>query len=272
MGSAIHQAVLQACRNFMVPIARFLLRHGITYRDFSEVAKWAFVHVATEEVGSRGRKASVSRVAERTGLSRRDVGRCRVEAPPGSDFEREWRLAGDILRAWFTVSQYVNDASCPRPLTFSGKHGFIQLAERVDRGVDPAKALDLLVKSGAVRVESDGQLVATSRYYMPPSSDVRAAHHFGEALCNLATTIEGNYDPTQPSVLFERFVWSDALPAEARPRFHRLISEQAAKYLEILDDWLSDHEESGAVQEKVGVGIYFFDSGPRWELSETVEA
>ena len=59
------------------PIARILLRYGIGFREFAEVAKSAFVDVATAEYGIRGRPTNISRVAVMTGLTRKEVRRLR---------------------------------------------------------------------------------------------------------------------------------------------------------------------------------------------------
>jgi hypothetical protein len=71
----IRQALIQACYNLLLPVARFVLRRGMTFSEFATVAKLAFVHVGTRDFGVEGKDASVSRVARLTGMSRRDIER-----------------------------------------------------------------------------------------------------------------------------------------------------------------------------------------------------
>jgi hypothetical protein len=52
-----------------------MLRSGIGYRQFAELAKLAFVQEAIGEKDRRGRRTNLSRVAIRTGLSRKEVSR-----------------------------------------------------------------------------------------------------------------------------------------------------------------------------------------------------
>jgi hypothetical protein len=272
MVNAIHQALLQACRNFMIPIARFLLRHGIPFKEFAEVAKWAFVHVATEEYGIRGRKASISRVALLTGLSRKEVSRCRIEPAPGGEMEVEWRIASEVLRTWHIDANYIDNLGNPAVLPLEGQTSFASLVDSVTREREPDEVLALLLEADAVEPVADGLLKATTRYYMPPYSDVRAIHYFGEALRNLATTIENNYDKRRGITRFERFVYSNSLPSASKIRFQRILSEQASKLLEVLDDWLSAHETPKDDLGKVGVGIYYFDSSdPRLDVGKGTE-
>ena len=69
--------VKQSCRHFLRPIVRFLLRQGILWQDFAELAKETFVEIARAEYGIDGRPTNNSRVAMLTGLSRREVARVR---------------------------------------------------------------------------------------------------------------------------------------------------------------------------------------------------
>ncbi|MGD8262400.1 MAG: DUF6502 family protein, partial [Desulfobacterales bacterium] len=58
-------AVLKLLR----PLIRILLRNGVSYGTFSDLAKWIYIDVASKEFGIKGRKQSTSRVAVITGLS-----------------------------------------------------------------------------------------------------------------------------------------------------------------------------------------------------------
>ena len=70
-------ALAQALDRLLDPLVEILLRGGLPHRAFAEVAKRAFVRVAEREGGVSGRKQSTSRIALRTGLTRKEVGRLR---------------------------------------------------------------------------------------------------------------------------------------------------------------------------------------------------
>jgi len=63
MQDKIKKQILDAFFVVLRPIARILLRYGIGFREFAEIAKSAFVDVATTEHGIRGRPTNISRVA-----------------------------------------------------------------------------------------------------------------------------------------------------------------------------------------------------------------
>ena len=69
--------VLAGCRVLLRPVVRLLLKSGITWKEFAEVAKSVFVEVATREFGIRGRPTNTSRVAILTGINRHDVAKQR---------------------------------------------------------------------------------------------------------------------------------------------------------------------------------------------------
>ena len=77
--------VLRALLVALKPIAKMLLRNGIGYREFAEIAKSAFVDVATSEYGLRGRPTNISRVAVMTGVTRKEVRRIRDKIASGDN-------------------------------------------------------------------------------------------------------------------------------------------------------------------------------------------
>jgi hypothetical protein len=53
--------VLTGLLKALRPIARFLMKSGIGYREFAEISKSAFVDVATSDYGLRGRPTNIPR-------------------------------------------------------------------------------------------------------------------------------------------------------------------------------------------------------------------
>jgi len=83
MSDDIQRQILGAFLVVLKPIARILLRFGIGFREFSEIAKTAFVDVASTDFGIRGRPTNISRVAVMTGLTRKEVRRLRDKISEG---------------------------------------------------------------------------------------------------------------------------------------------------------------------------------------------
>ena len=89
----IYAATLRVLR----PLVRLLLRYGVPFGAFSELAKGAYVEIAREEFGIPGRKQSDSRVAVLTGLSRKKVHRVsRLERPDDAGMGDRYHRAAAI--------------------------------------------------------------------------------------------------------------------------------------------------------------------------------
>ena len=88
----IAAAVLRLLR----PLVRILLAHGISYKTFSDLAKWVYVDVAGRDFRISGRKQSTSRISVVTGLSRKEVARVRkILTPDDSGAKVQSGCTGD---------------------------------------------------------------------------------------------------------------------------------------------------------------------------------
>ncbi|HLN91214.1 MAG TPA: DUF6502 family protein, partial [Patescibacteria group bacterium] len=83
MEENITKAIAAAITKLLRPLVMFLLRNGVPYQTFADIAKRVYVDLATEKFDIPGRKPSKSRVAILTGLSRREV--LRVKRLPAQD-------------------------------------------------------------------------------------------------------------------------------------------------------------------------------------------
>src|SRR5260221_9033203 len=117
MAAASTTHVLAATRQWLKPLVHVLIRCGITWREFAEVAKTAYVEVSTREFGKRGRPTNVSRTAVLTGLSRREVRmqRERLEARPETPTGYVTK-ASLILTAWPLEPEFLESTGKPAVL------------------------------------------------------------------------------------------------------------------------------------------------------------
>lgn len=269
MNVSIKTAALKACRHFMLPIARFLLANGVGYREFSEISKLAFVQVASDDYGLRGRKTNLSRVAVMTGLNRKEVRKVRDRLEK-EDWELDPMLSrpGYVLAEWFTSPTYLTAKGFPKSLPFEpSKRGpsFASLVREVGGDVPPGAMLKELIRAGCVKEIRPGTWKAIKRQYSPMGIDLFQVQRFGECLHDLAQTIASNMG--QPKVnerLFEFRAWANDVDSSSTPKLRRIVATQGQAYLEQIDDWLNAHrvaaESEGANEgTRCGVGIYYFE-------------
>ena len=139
MQDEINRQILKAFLVVLKPIARMLLRFGIGFREFSEVAKQAFVEVASSDFGLRGRPTNISRVAVMTGLTRKEVRRLRDKIESGSaDFSVKATPLWDVLHHWHADTEFTNEKGKPIALPFAGDvSSFSTLVKKYGGDVPP---------------------------------------------------------------------------------------------------------------------------------------
>jgi hypothetical protein len=271
MTNAFQIAVLSACREFMKPVARLLLKKGIGFKEFSEVCKSVFVEVASDDYGIRGRKTNMSRVAVMTGLTRKEVRKVRdtLESGEHAPILRASRPES-VLSIWHNDSEYLDKHRQPKRISFDGPGpSFKDLVAQAGGDIPPKAMLNELLRAGSV-VRDGLKLRVVSRSYVPESNDPQAVLLAGASIRDLASTIEYNLSCEVPENRYlERRVFSYQLPKSQKTRFRKLARDKGELLLNDLSIWLSEREEAtrqagkarveGNSQTPIGVGIYFFD-------------
>jgi hypothetical protein len=270
MSTEIQSAIKSACVDFMKPIARLLIKNGVGFREFSEICKAAFVDVASNDYGIRGRRTNMSRVAVMTGLSRKDVRRVRDAGKFGSESESlRLRVPETVLSIWHNQPEYLDEHHRPKRIAFDGPGAnFRGLVARAGGDIPPRAMLNELLRAGSV-VREGAKLRAVSRSYVPEPNDPGAVVLAGSAIKRLVSTLDHNLGCESPEArFFERRVYSDRLPNSQRARFRKLAREKGQLLLNDLSSWLAARETTlssspedapKATTAGIGVGVFFFD-------------
>jgi hypothetical protein len=266
MVSASTAHVLAATRQWLKPLVHVLIRCGITWRDFAEVAKTAYVEVATDQFGKRGRPTNVSRTAVLTGLSRREVRKQRERLDAGP---QPWKgyvtKASLVLSAWHLDPEFLGPTGKPALLPLDGEGAtFATLLRRCGASdVRPSTLLKELRSAGAIRQTDDGRVEALQRMYVPQRMDQELTRLWGKVLADVATTYVHNLtrDAKTPA-RFERAALNDRVLVSALPEFREFLNQEGQAFLERVDAWLIAHEAPEGADGKakatirVGAGVY----------------
>ncbi len=266
MRTRLTAALSAAVTTLLRPLVRLLLRNGVPYRTFADLAKRVYVDMATEEFGIPGRKQSKSRVAVLTGLSRKEV--LRVKRLPGSDdlgAAKRYNRAARVIAGWVRDPLFNDESAHSKELSFEGGTDSFRQLVRSYSGDAPARAvLDELLRVGAVERTPEGRIRLLERSYIPKSGDIDKIGILGTDTSDLVATIDHNIcHPDSP--FFQRKVSYDNLPSGAIPELKKLTGEQAQALLEKLDRWLSERDRdfnprvAGTGRKRAGVGIYYFE-------------
>lgn len=275
MADDLRSVLLASARLLLRPIVRVLLRGGVPFREFSELAKFTYVEIATKEFGIRGRPTNVSRTAILTGLNRRDVARIR-NAEPLEMLEPVFMSHGSrILSGWHLDPAYRDARGEPLRLALEGPAPSFQALVRQHAPDLPHIALfKELSAAGALELREDGSLQVMMRSYIPNAFDPNQIRLWGSILHDMAATLAHNI--TRPATVpsrFERRAIHHNVHHTAAPAFREFVETEGQQFLERVDAWLARH---GAQTEaapaatpslRLGAGAYLIEDatikGPR---------
>jgi signal transduction histidine kinase len=256
--------LLQACYSFLVPIARFLLRSGISFREFAEVSRIAFVNVASEDYGIRGRPTNISRISAMTGVSRKEVSRVRkLRADYEANLKSAFSPLANILQHWYTDPAYVDETGTPRMLSLSGPRPSFSELVRECAGDRPVRAMVTeVIRCGAVIEETAGRLRAVRRDVIAHNMDEKLISRMAFALRGLASTIAHNSDPATSAEHWRREITieSEEIGEKVRRELEDTIRERITTFANQVDDLLSQaRADSGENSRRIGVGVYYYE-------------
>lgn len=268
----------QLIRSLLVclrPLVRIMLRCGIGYREFDEVAKTAFVDVATTEYGIRGRPTNMSRVAVMTGLTRKEIRRIRGSIDSGipADGLKTTPLA-TVLHNWMSNSDYTDDAGNPIDLLFDGEApSFTSLVKKYAGDVPPGAMRTELKRVGCVEETKQGAVRFVKRRVIPKGQEERLILALLHTAAPLLENLAFNMELEETSETWPQLnVYTKSLRSTDLPRIRRVTRDRFVEFVESFDDMFMTYEalhnvESGPAEENlVSIGVFYFedvDSGSR---------
>ena len=257
----IKAQVLSALRHALGPVVRILLRNGVTWSEFANVAKEVYVEVAREDYGVQGRPTNTARVALITGLSRREVMRVKDvllgERPRG---ESAPSRISQVLTAWHVDPQFVGADGSPATLPATGDGASLATLLKRYAGDTPHGAVIKELEERGLVERGPAGYRALSREYIRSASDPDLIRQAGVARHDHAATIAHNVDADRSGAArFERMATHPSLPRRHLRAFEACLRTEGQAFLERMDGWLSEHGTTGGTDEKtlrVGVGVF----------------
>lgn len=265
---AFTKPLSNAVASLLRPLVRILLRNGVPYGVFEDVARWVYADVAMKEFGMEGRKPSVSRASVLTGLSRKEVVRLQeLGSPYDDEAAARYNRAARVVSAWVRDVRFADAKGNPGDLPLEGAGATFAALVKEFSGDVPARAmLDELVRVGTVeRLADDDRVRLLNRAYLPQRDDIARLAILGSDVRLLISTIEHNLRHSGDDLLFQRKVAYDNLPEEILPQFRVLGSTRAQALLEELDRYLAAHDRDinpaveGRGRKHAGIGVYYFE-------------
>jgi hypothetical protein len=260
----LQKAILRVLK----PLIRILLRNNIPFGAFSEMARQAYVEVATHDFKVEGRKQSNSRISTITGLSRKEVKRLQeLEETTDSILTEKYNRAARVVYGWVHDKTYQNKKGISKILSFdTGDQSFSALVKKYSGDVPPRAILDELERVGVVEIDDKGFIHLLSRAYIPKTGVNEKIQYLGSDVSALLNTMDRNIYEENKSKYFQRKVYYDNLPNEVIDELKQMIAENSQQLLEKIDIAMAEHDRDanpdvkGTGRKAIGVGIYYFEN------------
>jgi hypothetical protein len=263
MKNNLHDALSSAILRLLRPLARLMLKHGMAYGSFAELARKAFVEEGFGHLQQSGKRPTVSSVSALTGLTRKETKSLRERSPIGDEESAQrYSRAIRVISGWVNDSQFHDEKGDPAVLPFEGAGAsFSALVKKYSGDIPPMAMLTVLESSQNVIAEN-GSITLKERAYIPMSTPVDKINILGADVAELIGTIGHNLEVDPAHRFFQRKVSNTAIRPDAMEKFRDLSKRKSQELLEEYHAWLSSHEvdADGDDADPIGyvaVGIYY---------------
>jgi len=265
MSEKIQKALSLAVLSILRPLVRILLRNGVAYGSFAELAKKVYVDVAFDEFAPAAKKQSISRVSALTGLTRKEAKRLHeLDHTDPHDTEQRYNRAVRVISGWVNDAEFHDPSGQAAELPIDGDHAsFAALVRKFSGDVPTQSMLAVLTMASAVEKTAKGVRLL-QRAYVPGKDPADKLNILGTDTAELVSTIDHNIVSDEKGLRYQRKVSNHNVRADAVAEFKAMSSEKAQALLEDLDTWLSAHETDSRGKASdpgryVSLGIYYFE-------------
>jgi Family of unknown function (DUF6502) len=267
LSSDARKQLLFAVRRVLRPIVRLLIRVGVNYEEFVDVARGAYVESAIRD-RSAGASPSRDGIAFATGVSRQQVDYYIDNAAAMPTVAPTLaRVVTEVLHRWHTDPAYLGPYGIPLELEFDSPQGrcFQSLVSQADPAASSGQVLEELLRAGSVTPSGEKHYRAVARWFIIPETlSPQRIEYFGEALTHLALTLEHNFNLSETdNKRLERFVFADrGLPRKLLSNFEVFARDRTNRFLLDIDEWFAHsvgfdlNDASSRVEAGVNVFLY----------------
>ena len=242
-------------------IIRTLLRNGMSYGEFDQVARKCFVDVAYRDFTPPGKKQTVSNVAILTGLNRKEVKKlAELDLAQPAVEERQYNRVVRVLGGWINDPRFLRKDGNPSDLPYEGSGSFSELVKEYSGDMPVAAMQKVLSASGNIRFTDDNHLRLLSHAYLPSDDPVEKLDILGTDSSQLLETIDFNLSAPEEALRFQRKASNPKVAQESIPEVQQFLKRKGQAFLEEVDLYLSQHESDDGSSAELSVGLFYHES------------
>jgi len=268
MSSVSKQGLLTAYRRLLKPLVRILIRNGVSFAEFEESAKLAFLDAIEDGAADDRPSSRVEDIAVITGLEEAEVKRiAEKRLLPAEELDTDLHRMVALIHEWNTAPEYTGPYGIPIELDLKGgvgRPGFADLVKKHFKDETKVEeVLQELVRTNAVEETESGWYRVIVRDYILMGDSPEAIDSLIDSLQNYVEVLDHNMrNPSSKDKFFERQVYTEnGISPENLPRFERFFYHRARTLLEEIDNWLALQDQPDQRSDnpiKTGLAIYHY--------------
>ncbi len=256
--------VLDCVLRVMRPLARLLIRNGVSYPAFAQALKTVFLEAARQELQQREMPRTDSALSLLSGVHRRDVRTLGRAADARAASPREpLGLVAQVVARWLSEAEYLAaDGAAARLKRGADPGGFDKLVAEVSRDVRPRAVLDEMLRLGVVD-ESDAGIRLRAEGFAPQQGFEELSWLFSDNLHDHLAAAAANLQGERN--LLEQSIFVDEITADSAAQLHEVAKKawkQAFKTVMQEAQTRFDHDARHSPPpqrcHRARFGVYFY--------------
>ncbi len=258
----MRQVLRHSVRKILTPLIRILIRNGISYGEFDQIARKTFVDVASADFAPAKKKQTHSNVAILTGLNRKEVKKLSESGDDhAEDKSQQYNRVVRVLGGWINDKRFLRDDGNPRDLPTEGEDSFTTLVKDYSGDMPAAAMHKVLVASGNIKVSPDGKIRLLSHAYLPSNDEAEKLVILGNDAGELIETIDFNLSASREDLRFQRKASNPQVAISSIPKIKQFLRRKGQAFLEEVDLYLTQHEtDKDDNRVELSVGVFYHES------------
>jgi len=242
-------------------LVRTLLRNGMAYGEFDQIARKCFVDVAYRDFTPSGRKQTISNVAILTGLNRKEVKKlAELDVDQSETGVKQYNRVVRVLGGWINDPRFLRKDGNPRDLEYEGEDSFSELVKLYSGDMPVAAMQKVLLNSNNIKFTDDNKVRLLSHAYLPSDDPVEKLAILGTDAGQLVDTIDFNLTATEETLRFQRKASNPKVADGSISEIKQFLRRKGQAFLEEIDLYLSQHETDDDSGKEVSVSVFYHES------------
>lgn len=257
----MQETLRNTLRKILTAIIRTLVRNGMSYGEFDQIARKCFVDVGFKDFAPEKKKQTVSNVAILTGLNRKEVKKLHeLDSDGGAAEGKQYNRVVRVIGGWINDPRFLRKDGNPRDLDYEGQDSFSELVKQYSGDMPVAAMQKVLTRSANIGFTDDNKVRLLSHAYLPSDDPVEKLTILGTDTSQLIETIDFNLTAPEEDLRFQRKASNPQVSAESIPEIKQFLQRKGQAFLEEVDLYLSQHESSKDPNVELSVSVFYHES------------